>query len=188
MNPLSIVQRFWKTRDTWLMFVFLGVSLYCVWLLREMRRVSLPSSVFAVGQTLPSLAADDLDGRKVSINWGADKRPSVVYIFREGCSWCGKNMANIKALTAAANSDYRIIGVSLSDDQLRTYTQQNGLAFPIYKNVQENGRPLDADGTPETLVVSRSGKIAERWLGAYAENNLKQIEQTFHVHLPGLAL
>jgi hypothetical protein len=61
------------------------------------------------------------------------------------------------------------------------------LTFPVYKDVEfANGRPLDVDGTPETLIVSQAGAITQRWLGAYGGNIQKQIEQTFRIHLPGM--
>lgn len=185
----SIAQRIWRTRDAWVTLTLLGISVYCVVLLRGMRQsgATAPSQpTLTVGQK--HILTQDLNDKKIVVDWGADKRPALVYIFRESCVWCARNMANISALTKAANRQYRIIGVSLSDVQLLSYTRQNKMIFPIYKNPKlTDGKPFSADGTPETLIVSSSGVITKRWLGAYGGDTQKQIEQMFNVHLPGMS-
>lgn len=183
----SLLRGIWRRRDTWLTLAFLAISLYCVLLLRGIRDLRTMPQILTVGQKLPSVTADDLQDHRVNIDWGSDGRSSLVYVFGESCIWCSRNMANIRTLATAANSQYRVIGVSLSDVHLRSYTQQNKMAFAVYKNAtMADGKPFDADGTPETLVVSPSGLVTKRWLGAYQGETERQIEKTFEVRLPGL--
>lgn len=187
---LPTIKRIWRSRDTWFMFAFLGVCVYCVMLLRGLResRPTEASSVLTVGQKLSNLSVTDSSGHAARVAWGADTRSSLVYIFREGCVWCSRNMANIRSLAAAAEPRYRIVGLALSDMQLRDYVTQNKLTLPVYEDAKNaDGTPFEADGTPETLIVSPSGVIRQRWLGAYAGDTEKQIEQVFQIRLPGLS-
>jgi len=188
----NAIRRVSKSWDAWLPVVLLAASLatnvYLVWVLRRGHGPRhLPSAVLKVGQRLPVLSVQDLGGRTVTIDWAADKRPALVYIFRESCSWCARNVANIRALSEAPNLEYRVIGLSLSDEGLGAYVRTNGFSFPVYKNVRlGDGGSFNADGTPETLVISPGGTITQRWLGAYAGSLKRDTERTIGVKLPGL--
>jgi hypothetical protein len=41
-------------------------------------------------------------------------------------------------------------------------------------------------GTPQTLVVSEDGKVMKNWKGAYMSNIQKEVEDYFHIDLPGI--
>ena len=190
---LSLGRRLWRLWYTWVPVVFFAGSLclnvYLVWARHKPQPTttsSAPSQRLRVGQKAPTLSAEDLDGHRIVIDW--KKRPTLVYIFREGCSWCARNMSNIEALSATPNLPYRVVGVSLSDEKLHAYVADNSIAFPVYKNARTtDGQPFTADGTPETLLVSSEGMITERWLGAYGGDTKNDIEQKLTVTLPGVA-
>jgi peroxiredoxin len=154
----------------------------------QLANSTLSSATLKVGQRAPVLNVEDLDGHKLRINWKSDtKRPTLVYIFRESCSWCARNMANIRALSADPSLRGQVIGLSLSDDDLQTYVKKNSLVFPVYKSADDpNGHKIKADGTPETFVISSDGMVTDHWLGAYGGDVKEDIEQKFNIHLPGL--
>lgn len=193
MNAVSgAMSRFWKLWNSWLPAVFLLASLsfnvYFVSVTHRSRASQLVrSEIFAIGQKLPALTVQDLDGHKVTLNWTNDRRSVLLYIFRESCIWCARNMPNVRSLIRSPNLQYRLVGLSLSDEALRTYVQNNGLSFPVYTNAQfANGSAFSADGTPETLILSPSGIITQRWLGAYSGSMQRDIERVLGVTLPGL--
>jgi AhpC/TSA family len=133
------------------------------------------------------LAVADLSGRKVNLSWASDKRPTLVYVFTPSCPWCKRNLPNITALSAARQSDYRFIGLSLSTSGLQEYVAANHIAFPVYSYPFANEQKLfSVGGTPATLLVSPDGSLRQLWLGAYSGDTQKKVEEVFRLKLPGI--
>jgi len=95
-------------------------------------------------------------------------------------------LANIKSLSTSRGSQYRFVGISLSDLGLAQYVSQRDLRFETYSS------PRRADGqkfgsvTPETLIVDADGYVKHDWQGAYTPQVQKEIESLMGVKLPGL--
>jgi hypothetical protein len=137
-----------------------------------------------VGTRLPTLRARALNGRLTDIKHDIGK-PTIFYIFKPGCVYCGVNLASIRALAANLNGCCRIIGVSLTKDPPVSYLQSSPLPFDVYYDSD----PKDADAyflgsTPSTIVVSGQGIATANWLGTYRFGTKRAIERMFHVSLP----
>lgn len=140
----------------------------------------------AVGVQLPPLEAERLGGGPESVRYADGERPTIVYVFTPSCQWCARNLANLKALTAHAKSDYRVVGVSL-DPNVEDYVAKMKFDFPVYVNAAPEVVTAYGMGpTPQTLVVSPSGKVLKSWIGAYAGATEGDVEATFGLTLPGL--
>jgi hypothetical protein len=114
--------------------------------------------------------------------------PTVLYIFSPTCGWCARNLSNIRALAAARSSSFRFIGLSLSGPKLKDYAANTRLGFPIFEiksYAAIKGLPLG--GTPQTLVVSPTGRVIKNWPGAFMGDQETQVEEYFGVKLPGLS-
>jgi hypothetical protein len=140
----------------------------------------------AIGTRIPVLTAKDEAGRDVTIDWAADSRTTVLYVFSPSCQWCRRNLPNIGTLVKEQSFVYRFVGLSLSDIGLAEFVAQGRLPFPIYRPSQEGRASLGLGSTPETIVVSRNGTVLKAWLGAYASPRLRDVEGFFRVKLPGL--
>lgn len=136
---------------------------------------------------LPSpLPLLDADGKPVSLAFD-DQRPTVLYVLSPQCGWCKKNESNIKTLTAAADSRFRFVGVSLNPENLKEYIAAGRAPFPVYQVAsREEMEKLGLSATPETIVVGPGAKIQKVWTGAYMQQNQPEIEKYFGVKLPGL--
>jgi peroxiredoxin len=140
----------------------------------------------AVGVSLASIPVVQADGTKTDISVN-DGRWSVVYVMSPSCIWCRRNLANINALSAASQKRYRFIGLSVTADKLAEYVKAGYMPFtPLAVDTNRQPKQLDIAGTPSTLVIDPSGTVKKVWNGAYQGDTQNEIEQFFHVKLPGL--
>ncbi len=141
----------------------------------------------AVGSSVPPIAARDLDGSPVLISYTGSEPPTVLYIFTPDCVWCMRNLENVRTLADSVRNEYRFIGLSLNDDKLRDYVAQHSLDFPIYSDLRGTVRmAYRLSATPHTIVISAEGRILRSWEGAYAGDLQREVEEYFHVRLPGI--
>jgi peroxiredoxin len=141
----------------------------------------------AAGVVLPPIEAKDLDDHPQVVGYNPGNLPTLLYVFTPPCAWCAKNVSNLKTLAEGTRGRYRLIGLSLSSDNLREYVSKNGLEFPIYKDLSPQVVvSYRLGGTPQTILVSDEGKLLREWKGAYVGNTKKEIEEYFGVKLPGI--
>jgi peroxiredoxin len=175
-------------------FVALSVSVTLnVLLARRVRSLtdarwgSMAKSLLKVGATVPPIAAKRLDGQPGVVSYQGAEQSTVLYIFTPPCSWCARNMDNLKTLLDKERGHYRFVGLSLSDEALREYVAKNELKLPVYSGLSgETVKTYKLGSTPQTIVISREGKVLQDWVGAYVGDQKSQIEAFFHVTLPGL--
>jgi peroxiredoxin len=140
-----------------------------------------------VGASPPPIAAKGLDGQPATIRYGPDELPTILYVFKPSCGWCTKNIQNIRALAQSTKGRYRVIGLSLSSDNLQEYVTRSDLTFPVYSDLSpEVAIAYRMGSTPQTIVISSEGKLVKEWKGAYMGNIKKQIETQFGSELPGI--
>lgn len=140
-----------------------------------------------VGTAVPPIPAKRFSGQAEVISYQGTSLPTVLYIFTPPCSWCARNMDNLKTLLDKESSEYRFIALSLSDEGLAQYVTKNGLNLPVYAGLStETRKAYKLGGTPQTIVISPEGKVLEDWVGAYVGDQKSQVEAFFHVSLPGL--
>ncbi len=139
-----------------------------------------------VGSTVPPLDVQRLTGERESISFFTDSRPTVVYIFKPSCAWCARNLENVRAVIATATSSHRVIAVSLDPD-VAEYAERIRLGIPVYVRPSPSiFEPYHLGPTPQTLVVSREGKVLKSWVGAYAGRTREEVETYFKIRLPGI--
>lgn len=139
-----------------------------------------------VGQHLDLLHVRDVDGTPSLLSLSRD-RPTVVYVFSPKCHWCKLNLRNIQTLYATSMPDYDFVGIAADSNGLADYLAQHPYKFPVYKEPAEvDLRAIGFTGTPQTLLIDRSGNVQHNWIGAYAGKVGDSIQRTFSVSLPGL--
>ena len=140
-----------------------------------------------VGSTVPPITAKRMDGQEETISYGQADPPTVLYVFSPPCVWCARNMDNLKTLLDKEKGQYRFIGLSLSEQTLPEYVEKNELRLPVYSGLSpETLKTYKLGSTPQTIVISAEGKVLQDWAGAYVGDQKSQIEEFFHVTLPGL--
>jgi peroxiredoxin len=142
----------------------------------------------AAGASVQAIEAKDLDGRPTSIAYANSRRPTVIYVFSPSCGWCAKNLSNIKTLASQVNGQYQFVALSLSTTDLREYVSEHNFDFPVYCEPTPAAiTSYKMGGTPQTIVISEDGKVLKNWYGAYMGGTQKEVEEYFHLRLPGLA-
>lgn len=141
-----------------------------------------------IGTAVPPITVVRFDGQQEVISYqSATNQSTVLYVFTPPCTWCARNMDNLKALVEKESGQYRLIGLSLSDTGLGEYVAKNQLNLPVYSGLSaETLKVYKLGGTPQTIVVSPDGRVVQNWAGAYVGDQKSQIEAFFHVKLPGL--
>ncbi len=161
-----------------LLALSLVVNVAVVWWAVKGRSAAPPPDV-TVGETLPSITGVSVDGKPMTVSYNGQPRPTVLYVFSPTCTWCERNLENIRTLSKSAGDKYQFVGVSLPAAVKERTTPFN---FPV---VFANGQ-TPFRGTPQTLVVGADGKVLQSWKGAYAGSTKQQIESFFKTQLPGL--
>ncbi|MGB6133006.1 MAG: TlpA disulfide reductase family protein [Acidobacteriaceae bacterium] len=129
----------------------------------------------------------DADGKPAQLALDGSQ-PTVIYVFSPLCPWCKRNEANVRALVAGARSRYRIVGLSTIATNLKQYIADGRAPFPVYvMKSPDQMRQLGVIGTPETLVIGSGARVEKVWSGAYLEPAKEQIEEYFHLTLPGIS-
>lgn len=145
--------------------------------------------VLSVGMRVPPLEGIDLDGRSAKLSFESAER-TIVYVFTPECSWCARNLQNIKAVAASAGSGTQVIGVSLNSnrDEVRKYVNATKVEYDaVVIPGSGTAQAYRFTGTPETLVIARSGEVREVWRGAYSGATADQVSRSLGITLPGLS-
>jgi peroxiredoxin len=139
-----------------------------------------------VGQRLPDITARDLAGRPMLLRYSDSKVPTLLYVFTPACSWCYRNLDNIRAVEGGSNGKYRLVGLSLSAKALGAYITEHRLGFPIYTVTEDVVSTYKLGGTPQTLLISSAGTLIRNWTGAYQGPLQSEIQRELGIPLPGL--
>jgi|SRR5579864_49510 len=139
------------------------------------------------GVSVPDLAGSTLNDTTPRVHFQDQPFPVVLYVFTAGCKWCTRNLDGFRALRDQLRGRYAIYGVALSRFNLDEYLNVHAMNVPIITNLSDE--TITAFGfrsTPETIVVSREGRVLEVWAGVYTGLVKDDIEATLHVRLPSL--
>jgi peroxiredoxin len=135
-----------------------------------------------VGAVVPPINARTIDGRMTQIKYGGVDMPTVLYFFSPGCDTCERNVANIKRLADLKRSEYKIIGLSLSEESVEEYAKNHDLNFPVYTGLGvETTLVYKLGRVPQTTVISSDGRILANWHGPYDGKLRPTIESFFQV-------
>src|SRR5260370_13230720 len=180
----SIAERYVLPAGVLLILLSLALN---VFLARRLHKLTNePSALLAsraterllkVGTTVPPITAKCLDGRPAVISYDGAEESTVLYIFTPRCSWCARNMDNLKTLLGTERCRYRFIGLSLSQETLLAYVAKNDLNLPVYSGLTpETLKTYKLGSTPQTIVISAEGKGLEDWAGAYVGDQNSKVQ------------
>jgi peroxiredoxin len=133
-----------------------------------------------VGAVVPPINVRTIDGLATQIKYGAGDVPTVLYFFSPGCDTCERNVPNIKRLADTKRSEYRVIGLSLSEESVEEYAKNHDLNFPVYTGLGvETTLVYKLGRVPQTTVISADGRILANWYGPYDGKLRPTIESFF---------
>lgn len=163
----------------------LAANIYTVY------RVRLPSFSNVLktrsDTTVSGLRVQDLNGRTSTLNL-AGHGDTLLYVFSPHCMWCARNHENLRALASSIKQKYRLVGLSLQNQDLVTFLARHPMPCEVLVLANPgDAKALNLGGTPEMLLVAPSGKVVHRWLGAWTGPSAESVDAFFGLKaLPGL--
>jgi peroxiredoxin len=139
-----------------------------------------------IGSNVPDIIGLTPEGKTQTLHFQDASLPTVLYVFTPQCGWCKKNLPNPHALIDGSGDRYRLVGISLSRQDLQEYLAKEKLGVPVYTDIKPEVRSAyQMGGTPETIVISPDNKIMRVWHGAYENGVRQEIEKFLQIQLPG---
>jgi hypothetical protein len=154
-------------------------------MIRENRRlVSLASAfrgqlVLSEGDQLPPLAGVDLNGKSIVVD-SKNEIPTVLFVFSPSCSVCLKNWQNWDSiLSSESRSRWRPVFIDAGGNANSDFLQTHGLPrYAVVEDVtKETFLSYRLFSTPQTIVLSRDGKVNFIWGGALSHGAMGDLSQ-----------
>jgi len=117
----------------------------------------------------PDFVVPDLDGQAVHLS-SLRGRVVVVNLWATWCPPCRDEMPSMQRLyDTLKGPDFELLAVSQDEggiDVVRPFIEKLGVTFPVLVDPQHQvGERFGVWGYPETFIVDRAGRIAERVIG-----------------------
>ena len=142
------------------------------------------STRLQVGAIVSPISGHALDGSVMELKFDEVQTPTVIYVFSPQCSWCAKNIDNFHSLIAQAANRYRVVGLSMTRQDLSPYLTSQQFGIPVFADVDSGiVSSYQLGATPTTIVVSPQSKVLKVWLGACQEGMRQEIEGFLGIHL-----
>lgn len=135
----------------------------------------------------PAIKARTMDNKEILINYGLEKKQTILYVFSPSCSWCTRNWNSVNSLAKNINKNSRFLGLALNANNLQEHIKANQVGFPVYKDLSSEAiSKLELGPAPQTIVISPTGKIIKNWVGGYSGDIQREVEAFFRIKLPGM--
>ena len=155
---------------------------------RQARDAANRAAGLKEGAKVPPFDAERLGAGKERIAFDRGI-PTLFYFQASTCGWCQRNLANLQAVSRAVEGRYRLVVISLDDneDTTRAYAERAGLSVPTYYRPDKKSlRSYLITGTPTTVIVSTTGRVVKSFAGAYTGERRRMMESLLGVTLPGV--
>lgn len=140
-----------------------------------------------VGVTLPPLTGTDLSGKEVIVNYGQDRRKTLLLSFAPDCDGCEANMPNwLALLNGVDGSSVRVFAVALIPGGVEEYVKKHSLtSITVIEDVARESRvAYNLTTTPQTILIDPEGRVERIWTGILQGNKQAEVEQLLNVKLP----
>lgn len=145
------------------------------------------SIILNEGTVVPSLSGIDLNGNKLTFDYGSDHRGALVLVFSPRCRFCTENMPVWQAIAQGLDrKSYRIVAVSILTEGVKEYISQHELSdVPVIAEVDPKSRvSYEMTVTPQTILIDYDGKVERVWTGFIQADERNEIERTLNLKLP----
>lgn len=183
------VARSISSRLIWVLGISFGISIALnlflggkvITLRRAVAKVNLESPL-EIGALVPPIKASTMTGQRTQINYVAGEPRTVLYFFSPGCDTCERNVEKIKRLADIKSHEYRIIGLSLTEEGLEQYAKDHDLNFPVYSQLGvDTTLTYKLGRVPQTTIISDEGRVLANWYGPFDGKLRPTIESYFQI-------
>lgn len=167
-------------RDLWLIVLVLAMLLngYLTLQVKRLQHM-IEAESSLVGRYFPPLTVVNDNGKLFTVDYANASLGTVIYVFHPDCVWCRRNEPAIAEIAQRGLGKWQVIGVSLASKDLRTHDDQaDHTGFESFHSPPKwFTLGYKVMSTPQTLVLSRDGKVLHHWRGAYSQETLVDIER-----------
>lgn len=124
------------------------------------------------GMIVPPLVGYDLDGNKITIDYGKDSRKTLILALSPSCHACDDNWPQWQQLLLSNQAkDVRIVLADVATNEpplSKTYVAQHGIqALPTLAEVTaESMIAYHLQYTPQTILIDQTGRVEKVQSGA----------------------
>jgi len=139
------------------------------------------------GTTLPPLVGFDSNGDSFRVDYGQDRRKTVLFVLAPRCHACEENVPNWEAIINGLDQrSFRLVAVSLQSEGLNDYANRPGInQVPVLTKFDPKYRvAYNLALTPQTILIDPDGKVEKVWTGIPKEEDKQDIELALNVQLP----
>jgi hypothetical protein len=139
------------------------------------------------GTALPPLEGSDSNGVSHRVDYGQDRRKTVLLVLSPLCQACDENMPNWVAIINRLDRRlFRLVAVSLQSEGLKEYVVRRGIAqIPILTKIDPKYRvDYNLALTPQTILIDADGKVEKVWTGLLRGEDKQGVELSLNVRLP----
>jgi hypothetical protein len=183
------------SRKTVLMFVVMTTVLLVINLSLVRQNKSLKGSVdkrersmeIQPGTQLPAMTGIDLNGNRLTMEYGQDPRKTLLLVFSPACRFCKENMPNWEAIMGSVDKNsYRITAVSLMENGLKEYLSEYGFTdLPVVAEMDPEVRVgYNLVVSPQTILIDAEGRAERVWTGLIEGEKRAELERALNIQLP----
>jgi hypothetical protein len=175
--------------------VFLGAALLLVnfLLVQQNKKLKVlagrPDRALEIkpGAALPPLEGFDRNGVRHRVDYGQDRRKTVLLVLSPLCRVCDENMPNwVAIINGLDHRLFRLVAVSLQSEGLKEYAGQRGIAKVTVLTKFDPKYRVDYNLalTPQTILIDADGKVEKVWTGLLRGEDKQGLELALNVRLP----
>lgn len=147
--------------------------------LKALAKARIQSNQLLPGMSVPALAGFDVEGKRISIDYGHDNRPTLLLVFSPTCGACDLNWPTWKHILAATDQrSFRIALVDSSSFLAPAYVRSHGLTgLRVFGQVDPDVWLAYKLGlTPQTILIDPYGRVERLWIGVIQGVRLTDLE------------
>jgi hypothetical protein len=167
-------------------------ALLCVnaLLLRQNRKLSSTAAsgnhtlVPPIGHEMPPLRGLTPSGQLLVVDYNQSPRPALLFVFSKICQICAATWPTwLHIFRSVDPSHFRVVFVNVGPALTAGDLQTLGISkFTLFGQLDPGElAAYNMQLTPEVIEVSTRGTIADAWLGALDQENLKRLESAIGV-------
>jgi len=129
--------------------------------------------VIPKGVRLPTIQGRDLAGKPIAIDFEKQDHPTILFVFSPSCNVCTANWPKWDLiLQSRPNTNWRAIFVNMGSPTTSEYRQLHALNhYSVVESLAtESILAYRLFQTPETILLSREGKVIFSWEGAITDD------------------